>query len=537
MISTLNSILNIRVSSTTNRLIFYFQKIPIMGKWMNDSLYGNLSFKRSLAIIVMILSVIWGLLSKFMYIGALIYLPVIYLKKELPVTEQLELFQYIFVLLSFVTAAFTNSVILEAKRDKYICVKLLRISPTRYTQASLSYKYISFFVYFLPSVLLFFSILGASAWQAVQFTLLMTAWRIIGEAFNLWTFDKTGILLWKKYAFIWSVIIAGYLAAYFPLVKGNPLDISKVIFAVPVSIAILILGFVAVIYIARYPNYRSAVDAVTKIDEPLLDMGKMIATAKQAEVSIKESDSSFTYSAIDQYQDKTGYAYLNAIFFARHRRFLIQPILRRLYIIGAVTAAGFASMLIFPETSFTLASKLVDSLPMLVFVMYFTSIGERVCKAMFYNCDISLLRYGFYREKATILQNFKIRFFKISGLNLIPTVAICTAASAFILISGVHWALIDAFSFLLSIIFLSLFFSVHHLFMYYIFQPYSTEFNMKNPFFRIINGVVYGICFISFQFDSTPAYFAVIVLIATIVYMAIALILVYKLSPKTFRIK
>ncbi|WP_157261247.1 hypothetical protein [Paenibacillus wynnii] len=476
-------------------------------------------------------------MNKFLYIGALIYLPVFYYKKDLQVTEQLELFLYIFVLLSFVIAPISNSVILEAKRDKYICVKLLRISPTRYTQATLGFKFVHFFVYFLPAVIVFFSIFGASTGQAILFTLLMTAWRLIGEALTLWIFDKTDIILWKKYTLVWSAILAGTLAAYIPLAVGNPFAISRVIFNLPISFAILTLGVIAVFYIAKYPDYRRAVDAVTKIDEPLLDMGKMISTAKQAEVSIKESDSSSTYSAIDRYSDKTGYAYLNAIFFDRHRRFLIQPVIRRLYVIAVLTAAGFASMLIFPEASFTLASQLVDGLPILVFIMYFTSIGERVCKAMFYNCDISLLRYGFYRDQETILQNFKIRFMKIAGLNLIPSAAICIAVSALILFSGVHWPMMDAFSFLLSIIFLSLFFSVHHLFMYYIFQPYSTEFNMKNPFFRIVNGIVYGICIICFQFQSTPAYFAVVVLIATMVYITAALILVYKLSPRTFRIK
>lgn len=35
---------------------------------------------------------------------------------------------------------------------------------------------------------------------------------------------------------------------------------------------------------------------------------------------------------------------------------------------------------------------------------------------MFYNCDLSLLRYGFYRNAA--YEHFRIRFGKVLGLNL-----------------------------------------------------------------------------------------------------------------------
>lgn len=537
MINTLNSILNIRVSSTTNRLIFYFMRIPWIGKMVNDKLYANISFKRNLAIIVAILSVIWGILNKFIYIGALIYFPVIYFKKDLPLTEQFDHFLIIFILLSLIIAPVSNSVILEPKRDKYICVKLLRIAPDSYMLATLSFKYLTFFIYFIPAVLVFFSLLGASMLQALLFTLLMTAWRIAGEALALWLFESKGILLWKQYVLIWSVIIGGFIAAYVSLYLDKPLLSSTFFFNLPVCLCILIVGAFAAYYIAKYPHYRHAVDIVTKIDEPLLDMGRMITAAREAEVNIKETNHTFDDSTSGKFQGKTGYSYLNTIFFVRHRRFLVLPVIRRLYIIAVACAAGFAGMLIFPDISYDLGTWLTQSLPMLVFVMYFTSIGSKVCKAMFYNCDISLLRYAFYRDKATILENFKIRLLKISGLNLIPASAIGVGVTALILFSGIPWGLWSAVSFIVSILFLSVFFSVHHLFMYYIFQPYAAEFNMKNPFFTIVNGIVYAICLISLQFQTAAPYFAIVVIAATSVYIAIALILVYKISPRTFRIK
>jgi hypothetical protein len=266
-------------------------------------------------------------------------------------------------------------------------------------------------------------------------------------------------------------------------------------------------------------------------------MNRMMKEARVADVQTKEKDFSSEELKGQAFQGKTGYAYLNAIFFSRHKRFLIQPIQRRLIIIGVLFFVGLLIMLISPETSSKVTTYLLGGLPFFVFIMNYTSIGERVCKAMFYNCDQSLLRYGFYREQAAILDNFKIRLIKLSGFNLIPALAICLACTLLFLISGEDWGLRDALTFWVTILCLSLFFSVHHLFMYYIFQPYSTELNMKNPFFFIVNSIVVGLSAACIGFPKGSSVFTLVVLVGTIAYMVIALTLVYKYSSRTFRVK
>lgn len=216
---------------------------------------------------------------------------------------------------------------------------------------------------------------------------------------------------------------------------------------------------------------------------------------------------------------------------------MIQPIQRRLTIICVLFIVAVLMMLISPETSSKFTAYLLGGLPFFVFIMNYTSIGERVCKAMFYNCDLSLLRYGFYREQTAILDNFKIRLIKLSGLNLIPAVAICLACTLLFLLSGADWGLMDAVIFWVTILCLSLFFSVHHLFMYYIFQPYSTELNMKNPFFFIVNSIVLGLSVACIGFPKASSLFTLVVLAGTIAYMVIAVTLVYKFSSRTFRVK
>ncbi|MHA6531460.1 hypothetical protein [Paenibacillus sp. BAC0078] len=538
MISTLKTIMEIRGASGANRLLYYFGRIPVLGKLINDSVYSRATLKKTFTVLAVILRIIWGFLSKFAYLGIIVYTPILLTTKELPVSEQYDLYLYVLVLLSFIVGAVSNASILEPKRDKYICVKLMRLPADKYMHATLSLRGVTFFIYFTPAMMLFAGLFEAPLWQGMLLSLLLTLWRTVCEALHLLLFDKQEIVLVKKTGWVWSVIGAGYLLAFAPLYLGNSwLNMDAILFSLPLSLAIAALGVIAAVYIARYPGYRNAVDAVTKIDDPLLDMGRMMKEARVKEVQTKEEDFSAEQLRADQFSGKSGYAYLNAIFFSRHKRFLIQPIERRLVIIGVLFAAGLLMLLTAPEKFSKLVEYLIDGLPLFVILMNFTSIGERVCKAMFYNCDLSLLRYGFYREQSAILSNFRTRLLRITGLNLIPAAAICLAVNLLILFSGEDWGIAEALSFCGTILGLSLFFSVHHLFMYYIFQPYSTELNVKNPFFSIVNSIVLAVGVACMRIQSTPAHFALIVLLAAAVYMLIALFLVYRYSAKTFRVK
>ncbi|MDR6550732.1 hypothetical protein [Paenibacillus qinlingensis] len=84
---------------------------------------------------------------------------------------------------------------------------------------------------------------------------------------------------------------------------------------------------------------------------------------------------------------------------------------------------------------------------------------------------------------------------------------------------------------------LSVFFSIHHLFMYYIFQPYSTELNVKNPIFYIVNLLVSTASGISIGVKAPALPFTAAVMIVTLVYLTAALILVRRFGHRTFRVK
>ncbi|MDF2662406.1 MAG: hypothetical protein K0Q94_5197 [Paenibacillus sp.] len=535
MLTTIKTLMAIRMSSSANRLLYYARKLPVLGDRIPDSFFASRKAKQAVTVFALLLVVLWGFVSKLGYLGLLVYLPVVWINGPLPADERLRLFLHVFLLLSFVVAGVTSASVLEPKREKYVAVKLMRMAPAAYMKATMSYRYVTFFLYYVPALLIFAVPLGLSVPQTLGLAISVTMWRVLCEYAHLLLFEKTRTVLIKHNPIVWTTIILGYAAAYAPLLlqwtpwSGLPL------LAWPLVATIAAAGFYAAVKLSRYIGYRPAVDAATNRDDPLLNLGQLMADAQKNSVQTKETDFVLTPEQADKYGGKEGYTYLNALFFARHRSLIIQPVQKRLLYIAVAAVAGsiLAASGDGPSAAF-FGAGLGAALPFLVLLLNFLSIGDRACRALFYHCDISLLRYSYYRKAA--YDHFRIRLYRIAGLNAAIAAALGAALSLIAFVSGGASGL-DLILMWLCVLALALFFSVHYLFMYYIFQPYTTELHAKNPFYHLINLIVSFACGISIIAKAPPLPFASVILSITLLYAAIALLLVRRYGHRTFRVK
>ena len=169
--------------------------------------------------------------------------------------------------------------------------------------------------------------------------------------------------------------------------------------------------------------------------------------------------------------------------------------------------------------------------------MYFMTVADKAGRAMFYNCDKDMLRYAWYRRPQTILKNFRIRLVRVAFYDLAIAAAVCLAAAGFCLLCGAPLLAADFLLFCAAVLLLSVLFTAHHLCLYYIFQPYSESLKVKNPFYSAVNLFMYTLCFLCLQIKVGGLAFTLAVLGFTVLYIAGALALVYRLAPRTFRVK
>jgi len=518
-----------------NTFIYFLKRIPLLKKKIPDNLYKRTHAKIIIGIISEILRVLGGFVIKAVYLGIMIILPSYLMTKDIAMMQPI--FLHIFFFLSFVLGPLIKSVIFdENNKAAFNMITLMKADAGEYYICEIVYRNITDFIYFVIPVIIIGLIIGFSPLKAIVLVVELMALKLIGEWLQLFIYDKKEVLLKKKPIFISIVVLSGLLLAYALPFFGFTINFNSILFNIYVVIIVLGLGAVAFIYLWKYTRYITIAKVLLTKDK-LFNVKAIRKEATFSTVKLDEKKMSKEELNTKKYDEKKGYEYLNSIFFLRFRRIMVKPIKERVAFIGIIFLIGMYLVFFMPSKKTILVTEIKKSIPILIFIMYSMSTGERVCKAMFYNCDVGLLRYRYYRQGNVILSNFTSRLKRVVILNLIPALTLCAAIVFIILASGYSSDLISMMPLFLCIICLACFFSIHHLFMYYVLQPYTAELTVKSPLFKIVNMVMYIGCYACLQIKTPPYYFTVGIIITTIIYMWVALILTYRVAPRTFKLK
>ena len=541
MNSIIKQIISLRTTLWVNSFLFYLKRLWIIGKWIPDSLYSHYPLKRILACAAFLIRQLIDLAGKPLYLFFFVLLPIQMLIAKRPSLQEdsFSLMVQILFFLNCLLGAFGDSQIFTVTRDKITLIKYMHTDARSYTRAALVLKYVPFFLCYLPFLILFSGLLGGTVLQGIFLWIMLAAFRMMGEAFQLFVFDRTGKVYNRSMACSWAAIGTGLAGGYLLPFLGISFPAAAVLLH-PVLIACyLALGGAGLYYIAAgYREYGKKLPRSIDLNFLLSTMLKTSSGSSFKEVEIREKDVEISSSIRPHSSSHQGYAYFNSLFFARHRRQLIRPVSYRLLIVGALFAASILLLVTNREAAVKMSANLTTLLlPSFVYIMYFLTVADKACRAMFYNCDKDMLHYSFYRRPDTILHNFRIRLLHVCLYDGVIAAALCLAAFLFCLLAGTSVFTMDMLLFCLTILLLSVLFTAHHLCLYYIFQPYSESLKIKNPFFSTINVMMYVLCFLCLEIKVKGSAFTLGVLAFTVMYIALALLLVYRKAPKTFRIK
>lgn len=535
--TTAAQIFRIDAAIRGNKVIYWLGRIPLVKRLVSDVLYESAEGKTALTVLHWIWYVLKSFLGTFLYLFLLCALPLLPVADKGDYTHLFGSFCWLVLWLSFFLGALGNPFAVAADPLKYTCVRMMGIHARKYHLVQGAAYHLEYFVTFAAGLMTASALMKQGVLPGLILSVEMVCARLAAEWFHVRICTRYRKNLHGNVWFTLLFVCVGLGAGYPPALL-LPLETHRWLLSLPVLLLWLALGAVCTLLLVRYPHYyRLTVDTCAPEKFSAEAAKQKNAGAQFKDVRLKDSD----MTAEGECSALSGWPYLQELFFRRHRRMMYMPLKYVLIALGAVTLVGGVVLAILRGDGLSeLFSRVTAVLPFCVFFLYIVQnniIGARITKAMFYNCDLAMLKFGWYRQPAVVLKNFVLRFRRICGVNLLLSGAVCVMFTVLTLCAGGRPAPMDYGAFLVALLALGVFFAVHSLGMYYLFQPYTSDLKVKNPFFGIINGVMYVLCYSCMQIRSTPTWFTAVVLAVTVVYSAVILLAVWRRAPRTFRVK
>ena len=233
---------------------------------------------------------------------------------------------------------------------------------------------------------------------------------------------------------------------------------------------------------------------------------------------------------------KKGLAFLNSLFFIRHKRLIKKPVIIKSLAAPAI-GLGVFFFTVFKET-LTADGIFELTIRAMPFLMYTLSRQDKVITAMYLNCDQGLLPYGFYRKGSMLLTMYRLRLRSMLAINLIPAAAVFATYMVVIAYKGeIFW--INNLLILAYILLMTTFFTSLALAKYYLIQPYNQEGMSVSKIAGVINMVVYYICIYGAFIVRDMDYKMILMASGGFIlaFIIIVNILIVKFGSKTFKIR
>ena len=536
-----SQIYRIRSAIAGNRLVYWLGRVPLLKRIFTDKLYAATEGKLVLSILVSLYRGLTALLGKAIYLALTWLVPMSLADVEFLSPDGFAMSVWIFFWLSFVAGTMIQPISVEASQLKYTCVRQMGMDAAQYQTTEMVTHHLAMFAGFTPFLMLWGGLTGAGVLRGLLLSLALAGVRMMAEWFHLMLYAKFRALPSGKVGYILALTVVCLALAYLPMLFGVIPALDQVLLYPATVTLLLALGSLCARAISRYPcHYELILETCRAEKLPGQDTAQKANQAQFEQVKLRDSDLD---TSVD-FSHLHGWRYLQAVFFRRHRRMLLKPFFVVLAILGGLTVVGCVGIVWFrlqgqEQEMGEVLSYVTKSLPICVFLLYLmdNTVGERICKAMFYNCDLALLRYGWYRERDAILKNFFLRWRMLCGVNLMLSGAVCGMFVLLTFLGGGRPPVGEFILFLLAILSLGVFFATHSLGLYYLFQPYTSDLDTKNPIFKLLNIAMYAVCYGASQIKSTPTWFALLVFGVTAVYSVGMLALVLRRAPKTFRVK
>lgn len=516
----------LRNAYNVNTVLYGLKQITIIKKLIPPTIYGEDGLKIFINVIAAFYEVVKAFAGKLFYIAIMVFL-LPFLNKNLAGAET---YVHIIFMLTIVGVMF-NTFIFNGTRSDYYAVVLMRMNAKAYVLVKYGYELAKVFMGFLIFGCIFGGILHVPIYINVLIPFFVVGAKMVYVAVMLGRYEKNNMVTNENKLEGLKVILAIILlaAAYGLPFLGLDIPTNAIVICMIVAIA---LGIVSARRICTFDGYRILYGRLLK------DMNNQLEESKNVTLNNTRNIIELDSNAVDEkLSKKSGYEYLNALFIKRHRRLLTKPILIASAICLVIMLVLNGVVIFYPDGRKEIASTLMTSLSVSLFWMYIINRGSGYTQALFMNCDHSLLTYPFYRKPKAILKLFAIRLREIIKINLLPAAILGLGLASTLYFSGEVDSVFTYMMVIVTMLSESVFFSVHYLVIYYLLQPYNAGTEVKSGMYKVITGLTYYVCYLTIDLHMPADIFCGVMTIFAVLYCIIGCILVYKIAPRTFKIR
>ncbi len=528
MIKTAKQLFLLQNTYSANSFFYYIKRLPVLGNIFPDSVYALPFLKAVFAIFYNLFLVVKLLFLKVLYLGALVLVSSSLSEMDSITMPQADI---LLNLLFFFTlaGAVSNCYVLEPKKVQNYAIVFLRMDAKKVALSELFQASLLSALGHLPLFLLLPDLYNLGAYNIISLLLILVACKLIGSTVKLSLRSKSKAykLMGSSFKDMFiSVLIASVsiLFIYFNIsLNGVVLPLLALFFCVAAAFSLRFLFR----FQAYLPLYK----------EMYLQYDEVLATRGNSKAAQMNKATNYIELEDNKENPKHGYALLSDCFMKRHKKLLMRFTKRVILIEILILVLVIFACLLDSNVAAFVNLTVVATVPVFTYAMCFFNCGERTVKILFMNCDSEMLTYRFYRQPKAILEMFTLRLKALVAMDWLQSLPIALALPLILFVSGGTEHFYEYPLLFISIMALSTFFSVHNLVVYYLFQPYNKDVEMKNPIYSILKISTYVACYILLRSDPSFSIFGVAICIFCFAYLLISLPLAYRIAPKTFRLK
>jgi len=525
---TILSFYQVMFSINANSFLYFFSKIPVLGRIISAELYRKSNFKKIYGVLGLLFDLIKSASAQFVVIYLLIsYLPSLLGVSDLNDPTGRGLSVTLFLILFSFLPAFLESSIFKNQKEDYIFLNQFSFNPDHYYRLKIIREMVRSIITTLPALIFIFNDFSI----VLLLSVVRIFWSLVGNVWFLHQYKtkRKLVSVYLRYGMFLVLAISTYILLYFKLL---PSFLPNGSLAIIISIVLILLMIPLWVSIIKYSDYKEV--AVQFANKDVLTVRVSVTTVvNEDETGLKGFTWEKNKEFLEKHKKENVFAYIESVFNERLRKSIWntpgQQIIQNLIIFVALALLVRFDVLHLDKSRILDYSTLLISFAM---SMTYSHFYLQIC---FRNLDLPLLYHHLYSRKS-IVQSMHQRGLFLLKVGLLMVSSFAIGLFLFIFIAQIEIPIETTLQLLLNSVLVFLIFELFHFLAYYVLQPYSMESTIKNPLFQVLS-IVESLFTMFFLFARQNILSLTVPLLLVLFGLIVCYFVTTKYVDKSFKLK